>query len=425
MKFALCELSSQFVKDLTSLGVNSHAIRMKGATPIMFYRHALRPLLFSLDPEFAHERALEMLSSAVKLPFAGSHQAFTHSKLRTTVAGIEFPNPVGLAAGCDKNARALPIWPRFGFGFVETGTITAQPQPGNPRPRVFRMPEHQALVNRLGFNSDGSTVVASRLARLRRARPLAVPLGINIGKTKIVTGEEATLDDYRTSCRRLEPFADFLVVNVSSPNTPGLREWQEKHKLRALLCALMAESAELQTASTSAGESNAKGLVASPPGETVANRDQTVAVSSIRKPLFLKISPDMANEDMDDVVEVALDVGIAGIIATNTTVGRGNLSSRINETGGMSGRPLRDRANEVMRYLYRNTKGRLTLVGVGGISSAQDAYERMLSGASLIQFYTALVYEGPTLPRTINEGLLKLMERDGVNNVADLVGAGV
>jgi len=240
-----------------------------------------------------------------------------------------------------------------------------------------------------------------------------------------VTGEEATLDDYRTSCRRLEPFADFLVVNVSSPNTPGLREWQEKHKLRALLCALMAESAELQTASTSAGESNAKGLVASPSGETVANRDQTVAVSSTRKPLFLKISPDMANEDMDDVVEVALDVGIAGIIATNTTVGRGNLSSRINETGGMSGRPLRDRANEVMRYLYRNTKGRLTLVGVGGISSAQDAYERMLSGASLIQFYTALVYEGPTLPRTINEGLLKLMERDGVNNVADLVGAGV
>jgi dihydroorotate dehydrogenase len=397
---------------------------MKGSTSDMFYRRTLRPLLFSLDAEFAHERALEMLSAAGKLPFIASHQAFTNSRLRTTVAGIEFPNPVGLAAGCDKNARAIRVWPRFGFGFVETGTITAQPQTGNPRPRVFRIPEQQALVNRLGFNSEGSAVVASRLARLRRSGPLAAPLGINIGKTKIVSGDEATQEDYRTSYRRLEPYADFLVVNVSSPNTPGLREWQEKHKLRSLLCALMSEDSELLEASTRAAGTNSNHSSLAPPMETAIS-SQPATSRSMRKPIFLKISPDMADEDMDDVIEVALEVGIAGIIATNTTIGRGALAGSISETGGMSGRPLCERANEVMKYLYRNTKGRLVLLGVGGISSALDAYERIKSGASLVQFYTALVYQGPMLPRSINEGLLRLMERDGVKQIAELVGAGV
>ena len=357
----------------------------------MFYRRALRPVLFTVDAEFAHERTMEILSAAGRLPFISSHEAFTHARLRTCVAGIDFPNPIGLAAGCDKNGRAIPVWPRFGFGFVETGTITAQPQSGNPRPRVFRIPEHQALVNRLGFNSEGSTVVANRLALLRRGRPLPIPLGINIGKTKLVTGDDATLEDYRTSYRRLAPLADFMVVNISSPNTPGLREWQEKTKLRSLLAMLMAEG------TAGAG----------------------------RPPLFLKISPDMADSDLDDLLDVALDVGIAGVIATNTTIDRPTAGPHATETGGMSGRPLRDRANDVLRYLYRQTRGRLPLIGVGGIFTAEDAYERIRSGASLLQLYTALIYEGPFLPRALNEGILRLLDRDGVKSVAELVGSGV
>lgn len=357
----------------------------------MFYQRALRPVLFTVDAEFAHERTLEILSAAGRLPFVSSHQSFTHSRLRTCVAGIAFPNPIGLAAGCDKNGRAVPVWPRFGFGFVEVGTITAQPQSGNPRPRVFRMPEHQALINRLGFNSDGSTIVANRLALLRRGRPLPIPLGINIGKTKLVTGDDAILEDYRTSYRRLAPLAGFMVVNVSSPNTPGLREWQEKARLRALLETLMAERLD----------------------------------GCDRPPLFLKISPDMAESDLDDILEVALDIGIAGVIATNTTIDRAGISTSDTQSGGLSGRPLRDRANEVLRYLYRRTMGSLPLIGVGGIFTAEDAYERIRSGASLVQLYTALIYEGPFLPRAINEGLLKLMDRDGVKSIAELVGTGV
>lgn len=356
----------------------------------MFYRSAVRPVLFTVDAEFAHERTLEILSAAGRLPFVSSHQAFTHVRLRTCVAGIDFPNPIGLAAGCDKNGRAIPVWPRFGFGFVEIGTVTAQPQSGNPRPRVFRVPQDHALVNRLGFNSEGATVVANRLALLRRGRRLPIPLGINIGKTKLVTGDEATLEDYRTSYRRLAPLADYMVVNVSSPNTPGLREWQEKAKLTALLGMLMAEEIE----------------------------------GVERPPLFLKISPDMADSDLDDVLEVALEVGIAGVIATNTTIDRTGDAARVEGAGGMSGRPLRHRANEVLRYLYRQTKGALPLIGVGGIFTAEDAYERIQSGASLVQLYTALIYEGPFLPRALNEGLLKLMDRDGVKSVAELVGIG-
>ena len=354
----------------------------------MFYRRALRPLLFSLDAEFAHERTLQILSAAGRLPFALSNRAFTHASLRSCVAGIEFPNPIGLAAGCDKNGTAIPMWPGFGFGFIEIGTVTAQPQPGNPRPRIFRLPHYQALINRLGFNSDGSSEVATRLALLRRGRPLPIPVGINIGKTKLVTGEEATLEDYRTSFRRLAALADYIVINVSSPNTPGLREWQEKAKLTTLLSMIMEEGRQADAG----------------------------------PPMFVKISPDMAEGDLDDVLEVALDLKISGIIATNTTVAGPGIESDPREAGGMSGRPLRDRANEVIRYIYRGTGGSIPLIGVGGIFSAEDAYERIRSGASLVQLYTALIYEGPLLPRSINLGLLKLMERDGVKSITELVG---
>lgn len=360
----------------------------------MIYQRAIRPVLFAQDPENAHERTLELLATASNIAGRTVRHAFTHSRLRTTVAGIDFPNPVGLAAGCDKNGKAVPVWPRFGFGYVEVGTVTAQPQNGNPRPRVFRMPEHGALVNRLGFNSEGSEAVAKRLARLRRyGRPLPIPLGINIGKTKLVTGDEAVLDDYRAGFRRLSRLADYIVVNVSSPNTPGLRQWQEKTRLTALLGALMEEA-----------------------------RTLAIKRNSVPVPLFVKISPDMAISDMEDVAQVVMELNLSGIIATNTTIEREGATASIQQEGGMSGKPLRDRATEVIRKLYRCTEGKVPLIGVGGIFTAEDAYARIQAGASLIQFYTALVYEGPFLPRTINQGLLQLMERDGVENIADLVG---
>lgn len=374
----------------------------------MIYKRAIKPLLFRLDPEIAHERTMEMLAGAGGLPIPAARRAFTHDALRICVAGLEFPNPVGLAAGCDKNGKAIAVWPRFGFGFVEVGTITAQPQPGNPKPRIFRFPEHQALVNRLGFNSDGSEVVRRRIERIRRKGPLPVPLGINIGKTKLVTGDEAVLEDYLTGFRRLSPLADFMVVNVSSPNTPGLRQWQEKERLSILLNRLMQENRRAGQVKTDSEETD--------------NSSSSPSLQMPQIPLFVKISPDMADRDMDDVVEVALEQGLAGIIATNTTIAREGRVSGLQESGGLSGRPLRDRAQDVMRYLYRRTEGRLPLIGVGGIFTAEDAYERIQAGASLVQIYTGFIYEGPTLPRRINEGLLRLMKRDGVGHISEIIG---
>lgn len=360
----------------------------------MFYRRALRPLLFTQDPEVAHERTIELLATAGNLPVHAGRRVFTHTRLTVEIAGIRFPNPVGLAAGCDKNARAVRVWPYFGFGFIEVGTVTAQSQTGNPKPRLFRVPEQGALVNRLGFNSEGSEIVAKRLALLRRnGRPLPVPLGINIGKTKIVTGDEAVLEDYRTSFRRLSRLADFVVINVSSPNTPGLRQWQEPEKLAYLLGALREEA------------------------EGLARKRESAPT-----PLFVKISPDLAVPDIEAVAEVARDLKLAGIIATNTTIAREGPVAGVQETGGLSGKPLRDRATEVLRLLYRKTQGQMPLIGVGGIFSAEDAYARIRAGATLIQIYTALVYEGPFLPQRINEGLLRLMDRDGVTNLQEIRG---
>lgn len=360
----------------------------------MFYRSALRPLLFSLDPEEAHERTLGLLGAANSAPLRVGGRAFTNAALTVSLAGLTFPNPVGLAAGCDKNGRAAAIWPRFGFGFVEVGTVTAQPQAGNPKPRVFRLPQQEALINRLGFNSEGAEVVARRLAALRRRpRAMPVPLGINIGKTKKVSGDAATLDDYRLSFRRLSRLADFIVVNVSSPNTPGLRQWQERDKLESLLGALVEEQ------------------------KALARLRECKPV-----PIFVKVSPDMDEVDLRDAADVAQELGLAGIVATNTTLAREGALAGVEQQGGLSGKPLRERACQTLRLLYRHTQGRIPLIGVGGIACAEDAYARIKAGASLVQFYTALVYEGPFLPRQINQGLLRLMARDGVKQVAELVG---
>ena len=360
----------------------------------MLYKNALRPILFSQDPEAAHERAIQILTAAARLPGVVNCPPFTHSSLKVQIAGIDFPNPVGLAAGCDKNGKAVRIWPKFGFGFVEIGTITAQPQPGNPRPRVFRLPELGALVNRLGFNSEGSEKVANRIARLRsESHPLTVPLGINIGKTKLVSGDDETIADYRTSFRHLAKMADFVVINISSPNTPGLRQWQERSKLSALLSMLKEEA--LAAASSS-------------------------KCSEI--PLFVKISPDMGDEDTQDVAETVLELQLAGIIATNTTVSREGVAAGVEITGGLSGRPLREKSTSMIREIYRHTKGKIPIIGVGGVFSASDAYEKILAGASLVQIYTGLVFEGPGLPRLVNEGLIKLMQRDGFRHISEVVG---
>ena len=353
------------------------------------YRHLLRPILFRQDPEKAHEFALEVLSKLSAIPILASKSPFTDPNLKTRIAGIDFPNPVGLAAGCDKNGKAVPLWGHSGFGFVEVGTVTAQPQNGNPKPRVFRYPKQEALINRLGFNSEGAESVASRMADMREAhRNLSIPIALNIGKTKIVEGEAEVLEDYKKSFSLLSPFADFVIVNVSSPNTPGLRLWQEKAPLSALLGMLKSEA---------------------------TSKRRTM-------PLFVKISPDMNDSDMEKVCEVALELGISGIVATNTTLAREGEFSEASETGGLSGKPLTNRAEEVMRFLYRKTKGTLALIGVGGIGSAEDAYRRIKCGASLVQTYTAFVYEGPFFPKNLNIGLLRLMERDGVSHLGELVG---
>ncbi len=358
----------------------------------MFYRSLIRPILFQQDPEQAHEGTIHLLETltATQSELLRLAPVQTRAALQTEVAGIKFPNPVGLAAGFDKNGKALPFWHTCGFGFAEVGTITAQPQPGNPKPRVFRYPEQEAVVNRLGFNSEGAEVVAERIERVRRSGfPLPIPIGINIGKTKIVEGEEAVLEDYRAGFQRLAPLADFVTINVSSPNTPGLRLWQEKAKLSALLGMLAQE---------------AKGL------------PQSV-------PLFLKIAPDMNQADMDDMIEVALENGLAGLIATNTTIAREGATANMESPGGLSGKPLCEKSLGVLRYLYRQSQGRLPIIGVGGINSAEAAYERIKAGASLVQVYTGMIYEGPFLPRQINSGLLRLMERDGVKSIAEAVGA--
>lgn len=359
----------------------------------MFYRRVLRPLLFLQDPETAHERTLELLARINGVALR-TVRPFSSPRLRLQVAGLQFPNPVGLAAGCDKNGRAIAVWPHFGFGFVEIGTVTVRPQSGNPKPRLFRVPEHGALINCLGFNSEGSEAVARRLAWLRRQRrPLLVPLGINLGKNRQVTGYDETLEDYRTGFRRLARFADFVVLNVSSPNTPGLRQWQERERLDALLEMLCNEASAL------------------------ASRH-----NSRPTPIFVKISPDMPEPDVQDVAEVAVQRQIAGIIATNTTLERPEALAGVPRAGGLSGRPLRDRATAVVRLLYRLTRGQLPIIGVGGISTPEDAYARLQAGASLVQLYTALVYEGPYLPQHINQGLLRLMDRDGVQHLSEIIG---
>lgn len=389
----------------------------------MIWQTLLRPLMFNLPPEAAHDlgiTALKFMGAKPFKPFFHKRLTVNDPALNVTIGGLKFPNPVGLAAGFDKNAEALPGLEALGFGFMEAGTLTPRPQPGNPKPRVFRFPKDKALVNRLGFNNVGASVVAHRFTEMfsycadesdhtngddkpspLTGQHLSVPLGINIGKNKDTALADAT-SDYVFSLNLLHPWANFFVVNVSSPNTPGLRGLQNPKELEALLSALGKKNEEL--AAETAG---------------------------VHKPLlFVKISPD--EDHADETVEIALRCGFFGIVATNTTKSRDGLAARRGAglsdgkeawlEGGMSGAPLRARSTEVVRRLYKAAKGRLAIIGVGGIFTAEDAYEKILAGASLVEVYTGFIYQGMSVARDINLGLLKLLKRDGFKSIQDAVG---
>lgn len=344
---------------------------------------ALRPLLFRLDPETSHGLGIGALRALQAVPPLAQaverHYRIDAAPLRQTLFGRVFPNPVGLAAGFDKDAVAVRGLAALGFGFVEVGTVTPRPQAGNPRPRLFRLPTAASLQNALGFNNAGMEAARQRLERLGSA---PIPLGVNVGKNK-VTPPEVALGDYEALIRTLEPFGDYLVVNLSSPNTPGLRDLQNESFVRALLAA-------------------AAGLT--------------------RKPVLVKIAPDLDPESAAGLAEVAVEAGAAGIVATNTTNDYALLPG-VRDFGGLSGQVLREKSFRVFEAVARRLFGRAMLISVGGIDSGAEAWRRIRAGASLVQVYTALVYQGPSLARRINEELLALMERDGVKEIGAAIGA--
>jgi dihydroorotate dehydrogenase len=340
------------------------------------YRVVFDQVLARTDPERAHHAAFRAIRAARPATGAvlGRH---AHHDAAVHVMGLDFPGRLGLAAGFDKNAAGVDALAALGFGFIEIGTVTGEPQPGNPRPRLVRLPTDRAIVNRMGFNNDGAEVVARRLARRAgRQAESRVPLGVNIGKTKVVP-EDRAVGDYEKSTTLLAPYADYLVVNVSSPNTPGLRDLQAVERLEPLLAAVRRRADE---------------------------------VTDRRVPLLVKIAPDLADDDVAAVADLAVALTLDGIVATNTTTSREGLRSAAEQVvkagdGGLSGAPLRQRALEVLRLLRARAGEDLTLIGVGGIATVQDAEERLAAGADLLQGYTAFVYEGPLWPARMNRAL--------------------
>jgi dihydroorotate dehydrogenase len=357
----------------------------------------VKPLFFQMDPERAHHLVIAGLSAAGKVPgmetmLRQMYGVGETADLSVDVFGIHFPNPIGLAAGLDKNAQAIRALSRLGFGFAEVGTVTPRPQPGNERPRLFRLPEDEALINRMGFNNDGADAVKRRLSGWGSR---TIPIAVNIGKNKTTPNERAE-EDYRACIRTLYPKGDFFVVNVSSPNTPELRKLQHGNELAQLLDAVMDEM----------------------------NKQCRASGGTTPKPVLVKIAPDMDWNELDSMLETILSSGVSGIIATNTTVARQGLShAHARETGGLSGKPLRKRSTEVIRHIYRSTGGRLPIIGTGGIFSAADAYEKIKAGAVLVEVYTGFIYRGPGLIRDIHAGLREMLKRDGFQHIMEAVGS--
>ena len=351
-----------------------------------YYERLARPLLFRQDSERAHELGVDAMAWLGKLaPLRGALAWWTRREFSRVqpieVFGLKFPNAVGLAAGFDKNARAWPAAAALGFGHVEIGTVTAHPQPGNPKPRVFRYPEFEAVINRMGFNNEGSEAVAARLARQPARGKRSIPLGVNLGKSKVTAIEQAA-DDYLISFKRLADQADYLVLNVSSPNTPNLRQLQDESRLRELLAAV-----------------------------TGANHARVANEGKARVPILLKIAPDLTWSQIDAVLGVITEYKLDGIIATNTTLARPGFFAGVNEAGGLSGAPLRRRSTEIVGYIFRSTAGRLPIIGVGGIMDPEAAAEKLDAGATLVQIYTGMIYRGPFSAATIARGIVERQRR--------------
>ena len=369
------------------------------------YQSVVSPILFSglkTDPEWLQKQTISNLvkldksknivSQGVKAQLAKSLN-FSHNSLQQKLWGLEFSNPVGLAAGFDKDGLAAGMWSSFGFGFAEIGTVTLQAQPGNPPPRLFRLPVDKAALNRMGFNNCGSAAMAAQLAERFKTAKSSIPIGINLGKSKVTPLEDAPAD-YLGSFRALQQWGDYFVVNVSSPNTPGLRSLQDAGSLNAIIDALQQENQG-------------------------------------RKPILVKIAPDLEWDAIADIIKVAQVQQLAGIIATNTTIRRDNLQTQViattgksinEENGGISGLPVKNRSTEVIRFIYSETKGQLPIIGVGGIFTAADAWEKITAGASLLQVYTGWIYEGPLMVRRILIGLQEKLLEHQLTSISQAIG---
>ena len=360
-----------------------------------FYQQLIRPSLFAYDSERIHEATLQGLNwlSASRLGLDALASFYEAPRLPVKLWGLEFPNPVGLAAGMDKAAAAVPAWEAMGFGHCELGGVTAHAQPGNPTPRMFRAASENALVNRMGFNNPGAEQLASRLRRWKESGLWPKhPVGINLGKSKITANENAA-EDYRRSLSLLWPYGDFFVVNVSSPNTPNLRDLQDREALDQVLSEVQNE-----------------------------NRKQGPA-----KPILVKVAPDLAFSAIDEVLEVGSKNNLSGIVATNTTIERPNSNDPVAqktfaETGGLSGAPLRARSTEIIRHIFGQTSGRLPIIGVGGIFNADHAWEKIRAGASLVQCYTGLIYEGPSIAKSIVHGLAERIQKENIFALSEIIG---
>jgi dihydroorotate dehydrogenase len=363
----------------------------------MLYKYIAKPVLFRMDPEKAHHLTINALSATAKFPgglalLRGLYGVPRYPELATELWGIEFPNPVGLAAGLDKNAKAVPGFSAVGFGFMEVGTVTPKPQAGNELPRLFRLPSDMALINRMGFNNVGVMQMAEHLREAAGKR--RIPLAVNIGKNKTTPNEQAE-EDYRACIQALYGLGDFFVVNISSPNTPDLRNLQYGDDLSRLLAAV---TEEMEAQHRKHGGPS--------------------------KPILVKIAPDLKEEELTYMMEAIKRSGVSGLIVSNTTISREGLTHpHQSETGGLSGKPLTERSTRLIHSVYAATDGKLPIIGSGGIFSAKDAYEKIRAGASLVEVYTALIYEGPGLLRNINEGLRGLLRRDGFTHISQAVGA--
>ena len=364
-----------------------------------FYKKIVRPILFAQDAERAHDFTLKILGRASRSKFACNAigKLFSAPELPVELFGLKFPNPIGLAAGMDKFAAAVPVWEKLGFGFCELGGVTWHAQDGNPAPRMFRAVADEAIVNRMGFNNPGAEILAQKLAEWKKSgRWPNHPVAINLGKSKITPLEKAA-EDYANSFRVLRDFADFFVINVSSPNTPGLRQLQDKSALDEILAAMQ----EVQSP-----KPKAQG----------------------QKPILVKVAPDLSLKALDEILELVSSRQIAGIVATNTTISRpqtsaSSLEKVYSEAGGLSGKPLRVRSTEVIRHIFKQTNGKLPIIGAGGVFNADDAWEKITAGASLVQIYTSLVFEGPGVTKKIVSDLIQRMKAEGVKKLQPVVGS--